>query len=211
MEYFSLQELNLPRDIWSPFAAHHQALRYRPGQIIYLQGTTAGHFYYLKSGRVKTYSSSEEGAERVLNIYHSGSLFGEASFFDELPRVSSAIAMTECAIIPIDRKMAVDEMSANPELALALLKYLARTVRLLSSQVDNMAFLRADQRLAQYLLTLPREEDGLVRCSQEELAAAVSASRVTVNRTLQRFARAGLVETEYGGVRILNPQGLAEC
>ncbi|MCD8127187.1 MAG: Crp/Fnr family transcriptional regulator [Clostridiales bacterium] len=211
MEYFSLQELNLPRDIWSPFAARHQALRYRPGQIIYLQGTTAGHFYYLKSGRVKTYSSSEEGAERVLNIYHSGSLFGEASFFDELPRVSSAMAMTECAIIPIDRKMAVDEMSANPELALALLKYLARTVRLLSSQVDNMAFLRADQRLAQYLLTLPREEDGLVRCSQEELAAAVSASRVTVNRTLQRFARAGLVETEYGGVRILNPRGLAEC
>lgn len=211
MEYFSLQELNLPKDIWTPFAAHHQARRYRPGQIIYLQDTTAGHFYYLKSGRVKTYSSSQEGVERVLNIYHSGSLFGEASFFDELPRVSSAVAMTECAIIPIDRQMAAEEMSANPELALALLKYLARTVRLLSSQVDNMAFLRADQRLAQYLLTLPREADGLVRCSQEELAAAISASRVTVNRTLQRFAQAGLVETEYGGVRILNPQGLADC
>lgn len=209
MEYFDLRELKLPPDIWKPFALHHRAVPYDQGQIIYLQESTATSFYYLKSGRVKTYISSPEGSERVLNIYQAGNLFGEASFFDELPRVSSAVAMTDCELVPIDRPMVLSELSENPELALALLKYLARTVRLLSAQVDNMAFLQADQRIARYLLTLPREADGLVRCSQEEIASAVSASRVTVNRTLQKFARAGLVETAYGAIRILKPEQLS--
>lgn len=209
MEYFGLRELDLPPDIWKPFALRHRAVPCRQGQIIYLQGTAAVSFYYLKSGRVKTYISSPEGSERVLNIYQAGSLFGEASFFDELPRVSSAVAMTDCQLVPIDRPTVLSELSGHPELALALLKYLARTVRLLSAQVDNMAFLQAPQRIARYLLTLPREPDGTLRCSQEEIASAVSASRVTVNRTLQKFARAGLVETVYGGVRLLKPERLA--
>lgn len=211
MEYFDLNELNLPPETWKPFALHHRAVRFEPGQIIYLQDTAADRFYYLKSGRVKTYSSSPEGTERVLHIYQAGNLFGEASFFDELPRVSSAVAVTECQLVPIDRQMVLEELSTSPELALALLKYLARTVRLLSTQVDTMAFLRGDQRVARYLLSLPRDEDGTVRCGQEEIAAAVSVSRVTVNRILQQFAREGLVETGYGAVKLLQPERLAAC
>lgn len=210
MEYFDLTELNLPPDTWTPFALHHRPVRYEPGQIIYLQDTAATSFYYLKSGRVKTYISSPEGTERALHIYQAGNLFGEASFFDELPRVSSAVALSECELVVINRQMVLEELSASPELALALLKYLARTVRLLSTQVDTMAFLRGEQRVARCLLSLPRDAGGTVRCSQEEIASAVSVSRVTVNRILQRFAQAGLVETGYGVVRLLDAAGLED-
>lgn len=211
MEYFDLKELNLPAETWTPFARLHRALHYEPGQIIYLQDTTADRFYYLKSGRVKTYRSSPEGTERVLHIYQAGNLFGEASFFDELPRVSSAVAVTACELVGIDRQMVLEELTNSPDLALALLKYLARTVRLLSTQVDTMAFLRGDQRVARYLLSLPREGDGTVRCGQEEIAAAVSVSRVTVNRILRQFAKEGLVETGYGTVKLLEPERMEEC
>ena len=61
-----------------------------------------------------------------------------------------------------------------------LLEYLARTVRMLSAQVDHMTFLQADQRIAQLLLNLAAaQERHTVHCTHEELAGLAGASRVT--------------------------------
>ena len=146
-------ELDFPAGIWEAFAQGRPPVRCSPGYLIYLQDTQATCFYYLSSGQVKSFLQSEDGGERVLNIYHGGSLFGEASFFDGLPRVSSAVALTPCQIVPIDREQVTQEFVRDPELALAMMKYLARTVRLLSSQVDQMAFRPARWRVASYLLS----------------------------------------------------------
>jgi CRP/FNR family transcriptional regulator len=209
MEYFSLQELGLPEDIWAPFRTARQAQHYAAGQLIYLQDTPAEGFYYLLSGRVNAFLSSEEGDERVLAVYQSGNLFGEASFFNELPRVSSAITVTECDIVFTSRSTAQTLLSENPQLAMALLKYLARTVWMLSNHLDGMAFRPAEQRILRYLLSLPRDRAGVVKCTQEEVSAAVSTSRVTVSRVLSRLAGLGLVETHYGAVRLLDPETLS--
>ena len=200
-------ELDFPAGIWEAFAKGRPPVRCSPGYLIYLQDTEATCFYFLKSGKVKSFIQSEDGMERVLNLYHAGSLFGEASFFDELPRVSSAVAVVPCEIVPIDRELVTQEFARNPELALAMMKYLARTVRLLSGQVDQMAFRPARWRVANYLLTMAGR-DGSVSCTQEDIAAAVSASRVTVSRVLNEFAQRGWVELGYRSVRVLQPQEL---
>jgi len=191
--------MGLPAQIWQPFAEHRAPIACSPGFLIYLQGTEATCFYFLKEGRVKSFIQSEDGNERVLNIYGAGSLFGEASFFDELPRVSSAVAMTPCQLVPIDRELVTQEIARDPELALAMMKYLARTVRLLSGQVDQMAFRPANWRVAQYLLSHAGAQD-LVSCTQDDIAASVSVSRVTVSRILNALARKGVVELGYRGL-----------
>jgi len=202
-------ELDFPAGIWGAFATQRPPVCCPPGYLIYLQDTKATCFYYLKAGRVKSFLQSEDGAERVLNIYSAGSLFGEASFFDELPRVSSAVALSPCEIVPIDRELVTQEFARNPELALAMMKYLSRTVRLLSGQVDQMAFRPARWRVANYLLTLS-PQTGPVSCTQDDIAAAVSASRVTVSRVLGGFAREGWVELGYRSVTLLKPEKLTE-
>ena len=191
-------ELDFPAGIWEAFAKSRPPVRCSPGYLIYLQNTEATCFYYLKSGKVKSFLQSEDGGERVLNIYRAGNLFGEASFFDELPRVSSAIALSSCEIVPIDRELVTQEFARNPELALAMMKYLARTVRLLSGQVDQMAFRPARWRVA------------TVSCTQEDIAAAVSASRVTVSRVLSDFSRAGWIALGYRTIALLEPKRLKE-
>ncbi len=207
MDHFSMEELDLPQDVWGGFARAYDATHYIRGQMIYFQESQAECFYYLKSGRVKTFISSEDGSEKVLTIYQAGNVFGEAAFFDELPRVSSAVALTECEIVRISRSMLSDELSRSPELALALLKYLARTVRLLSAHVDDMAFLQVDQRLARFLLSFS-SEDGLIHITQDELASAVSANRVTVCRILKKFQQDALLTTGYGTICIYDRKGL---
>lgn len=204
MGHLNLHELDFPSDIWESFAANRPVVHCSPGYLIYLQETEATCFYYLKSGRVKSFIQSEDGAQRVLNIYEQGALFGEASFFDELPRVSSAVALTPCQIVPIDRELVTAEIRRDPSLAMLMLKYLARTVRVLSTQVDEMAFLPAEQRIARHLLSLSRRPDGMITCTQDEIAACVSVSRITVSRTLNEFAQNGWLKTGYRSVILQN-------
>ncbi|HIW94319.1 MAG TPA: Crp/Fnr family transcriptional regulator [Candidatus Flavonifractor merdipullorum] len=194
-------------NIWSPLAEGQAVLPYSPGQLIYLQDTEAQVFYYIVSGTVRCFLSAPTGEERTLTLHHAGDLIGEAAFFDKQPRVSSAVAVTPCTLVSIDRPHLEEVFSRRPDLAVSMLEYLARTVRLLSAHVDS-AFLQADRRLARYLLTLIPDENGILSCTHEELGAAVGLSRVTVSRTLSKFAKDGLIRTGYRSLVILDRKAL---
>lgn len=197
------------KGLWALLAEGRRETRYSPGQMIYLQGTEAREFYYLSEGSARSYISSPEGSELVLALHHAGDLMGEASFFDECPRVSSAVAVTPCRVISVNRAHLNRVLQLHPELAYPMLRYLARTVRLLSDHVNGISFRQADRRLASALLR-HAGEDGLVRNTHEELGAAVGVSRVTVSRTLAQFSAKGWLKQSYGTVTLLDPAALEE-
>ena len=112
-------ELDFPAGIWEPFAQNRPPVRCSAGYLIYLQDTQATCFYCLKSGRVKSFIQSEDGGSRVLHSYSAGNLFGEAAFFDGLPRVSSAVAVTPCALVAVDRPRLEAVFVRHPDLAVS--------------------------------------------------------------------------------------------
>ena len=193
--------------VWNTLAEGQTPRIYPAGQLIYLQGTHADHFYYLISGSVRCFISTKGGEERVLTIHRPGDLMGEASFFDECPRVTSAMAMTECRVIAVDRTQLNDIFSRHPELAIPMLQHLARTVRLLSAHVDSAA-LPAEQRIARHLLSLPGYPASPLSCTHESIGQAVGVSRVTVSRTLGDFARAGMIRCGYRSVTVTDSSAL---
>ena len=176
--------------IWAPLAEGQPTHHREPGQMIYLQDTEAAQFYYILTGTVKCFISSPDGDERTLALHHGGELIGEASFFDRQPRVSSAVAVTPCELISVNRQHLEAVFARRPDLAISMLEYLARTVRLLSGHVDS-AFLQADKRIARHLLALEPDARGLLHCTHEEIGSSVGVSRVTVSRVLGDFDRRG--------------------
>ena len=52
------------------------------------------------------------------------------------------------------------------------------------------------------------EADGTIRCTHEEIGAAVGVSRVTVSRVLGDLAKAGAVSTGYRTLKIANRASL---
>lgn len=195
-------------DTWSLFAENRHPTHYTSGQIIYLQGTEAHRFYYILQGSVKCFITSETGDERTLTLHHTGELIGEAAFFDGQPRVSSAMAISPCALVPVDRTQLRQIFAQHPELAMSMLEYLARTVRLLSAHVDS-AFLQADRRVARHLLSLTADANNTLHCTHEELGSAVGASRVTVSRVLAQLEAQGLLSRGYRTLRLLDREALA--
>lgn len=188
--------------VFAALAEGRHPRKYQTGQVIYLQGTSADEFYFLQKGQARSYISSQSGGERILTIHHAGDLMGEASFFDECPRVSSAVAITDCLVISINRTSLDDIFKQHPDLALPMLQYLARTVRLLSNHVDEATFLPAGQRLARYLYSEAKEGVPF-SCTHEELGFAIGVSRVTVSRLLSDFADSGILKTGYRSITVL--------
>lgn len=205
---FSAPGTGLPQELFAPFFAAGSAVPYRRGQLIYLQGQQPDYLYCLKEGTVRTGILSEQGGEKLLTLYQAGSIFGEASFFDGMPRVSTATAQTDCQILRLGHGTVDALFRQDPSLASAMISYLARTVRLLSAHVDTMSFQQADQRLARLLLNYP-SDGSPIPITHEALASALGVSRVTVSRILGQLARQGLLRTGYGTITLLNREGLS--
>ena len=175
--------------------------KYHAGQLVYLQGTHPDCFFYLVSGSVRSFISSSSGEERVLTVHRAGDLMGEASFFDGCPRVTSAMALEECLILTVDQGQLDAAFQRHPELALPMLRYLARTVRMLSSHVEASS-LPAQQRVVRWLLNQPRAENGEIQATHEGIGQAVGLSRVTVSRVLGELSTRGFVSLGYRSVTL---------
>ena len=194
---------------WQPLAQGRTPRTYAPGQMIYLQGAEPTEFYYLLSGSARSFLTSREGEERVLTLHRSGSLMGEASFFDGCPRVSSAVAVSECKVVAVSWEGLEQALAQHPQLAIPMMRHLANTVGQLSRQVNDLSFQGAEGRLAAQLL---READGEGRVSvtQEELGFQIGVTRVTVARLLRKWAAQGWVETGYGAIYVRDHDALAD-
>lgn len=204
-----MNEIYTKEGSWDIFEQQGVCKTYHKNNMIYWQGEQAECFYYLKNGGVKIFLSSENGTEKTLTLLKPGTLFGEAAFFDGLPRISSAKAMTEAQIISIDRAGLMHYFVEQPELAMDMLAYLAKTVRMLSSQVDNMTFLQADKRIAQLLLHLAGQANR-ISTTHEEIANLAGTSRVTVSKILNQFVKNGWVDTQYRTIVILEKKQLRQ-
>ncbi len=186
--------------------------KYEKGQIIYHQGDLGDSFYYLKKGKVSVFMTSSDGLEKTLNTASSGEILGEAAFFDKLPRVSSAKAVENSELVIIDKNRLIELIRKHPNLAMELLEIQAKRIRLLSSQIDSMAFLQADARIAQLLLQYKTSINGklFVNLTHEEIGSMAGVSRVTVSKILNVFVKKGMVKTNYRQIEILSTALLEE-
>lgn len=99
---------------------------FRPGEVIFRQGDPArGEVYLVHEGTVEV-RSRVNGEEGFLRILRHGDLLGEVAFFREGAHSATAVALelVLLLVIPADRLERI--VRTNPELAIALIRQLAR-------------------------------------------------------------------------------------
>ncbi len=151
--------------------------------------------------------TSADGMEKILSTANSGEILGEAAFFDKMPRISCAEALTDCELAVINQSLLVRLIQSNPDIAMELLNIQAKRIRELSSQIDSMTFLQADGRIARLLLQ-SCNNGTTVNLTHEEIAGIIGVSRVTVSKILNNFKRKGYLKTAYRKIIILNKTDL---
>lgn len=206
IRYFD-QSIKVPED-WLKSIQTNVAVHYQTGDMIYRQGEKATSFYYLKEGLVQAFVTSPDGTEKKLTSYGPGDIFGEASFFDGFPRISSAKALRDSWIVSLNRLDILQLFQSHPRFAFTLMEHLSKKVRTLSREIDDLTFLPAEKRIAQYLLQQAQIFDGIVLGTQEDIGRAVGVRRVTVSRVLKSFAQKKWIATGYRKIHVLDPEAL---
>jgi CRP-like cAMP-binding protein len=175
-------------------------LEFRKKASIYTQGEAADAIFYLQKGKVKLSVVSKQGKEAIIGLLGPGDFFGEGSIAGQHLRMSTALAMTDCSVIKIGKKVMMQVLHQQHEMSDMFVAYLlARNIRYEEDLVDQL-FNSSEKRLARILLLLARfgkegkPEPMIPAITQETLAEMVGTTRSRVNFFLNRFRKLGFIE-----------------
>jgi CRP/FNR family transcriptional regulator, cyclic AMP receptor protein len=185
---------------------------FKRGEMIFRKDDPGTHLYMVLEGGVKIALPGEFGQEALVAIMRPGEFFGELALFDRSPRSASATALedTRAALLAGDDFLAY--LESHPASFRVVLETLARTIRRLSDRVEDLIFLDVPSRVAKYLLDLVRSSgDGNeLTLTQDELAAFIGASRVSVNRVLGDLERREIISIRRRRIAIKDADRLAK-
>jgi small-conductance mechanosensitive channel/CRP-like cAMP-binding protein len=90
---------------------------YAPGETVMRQGDDGSSMFLVESGRCGVTQKSATGESQRLAVLEPGMSFGEIAFLTGEPRSATVRALTEAALIEIDRDTLAPILEANPALA----------------------------------------------------------------------------------------------
>lgn len=184
--------------------------RYRAGREIFAKGSPGDSMMAVLRGTVKISSLSPAGKEAVFRYIHPGECFGEFAFLDGEERSADAFAITDCELLVLNRRDFMPVLENHADICIILLKILCRRLRLTTEQVEDVLFRHLESRIAKALLQLaesigrpdPRGVSVDLHLSQRELGSIAGGSRESVNKHLQIWHRAGLIDLGKGSIVI---------
>jgi CRP-like cAMP-binding protein len=170
-------------------------------QIIFSQGDPGEAVFYLQHGKIRLSVISPGGKEGTIALLGTGDFVGEECIASSQPlRMATAAAITEGAVLKIDRKEMIRALHEQHALSDIFVSYLlSRNLRVQADLVDQL-FNSSEKRLARALLLLAQvgkegaPETVIPKVSQEVLAEMVGTTRARVNLFMNRFRKLGFIE-----------------
>lgn len=168
-------------------------------QKIFAQNAPSDAVFYIHRGKVRLNFVSKAGKEATITILNEGDFFGEGCLLSQPLRLCSAIAMTDCLVMRIDKKLMAEVLHREPEFVDMFVAYLlSRNLRYEEDLVDRF-FNSSEKRLARILLLLAhfgkqgKPDTVIPRISQEALGEMVGTTRSRVSFFLNKFRAQGFV------------------
>jgi CRP/FNR family cyclic AMP-dependent transcriptional regulator len=156
--------------------------------------------FYIHKGKVKLTVLSEQGKEAVVAVMSPNEFCGEGCLTGQSLRMATAVAMTECEIMRLEKEAIIRVLHEEPAFSEMFVSYLlARTIRVEEDLVDQL-FNSSEKRLARALLLLAnfgkegRPETIIPKVSQETLAEMIGTTRSRVNFFMNKFRKLGLID-----------------
>jgi CRP/FNR family cyclic AMP-dependent transcriptional regulator len=194
-----------PKTFLATIGAGRKLLTVPQKQTIFTQGDGADAVFYIQKGKVRLAVVSKIGKEATIGILSAGNFFGEGALAGQILRMGSAVAMTDCELLRIDKKAMMDALHREHAFSDMFVAYLlARNIRYEEDLVDQL-FNSSEKRLARVLLLLAHfgkegiPETVVPKISQETLAAMVGTTRSRVSFFMNRFRKLGFIHYA-GGV-----------
>ncbi len=189
-----------PRKFLTTIGEGRRIVTFSKKQTIYAQGATCDAVFYIQKGKVRLTVVSKNGKEATIGILNPGDFFGEGGLAGQPLRMGSAIAITDCELMRIDKKSMMLALHREHTMSDMFVAYLlGRNIRYEADLVDQL-FNSSEKRLARILLLLARfgkegvPETVVPKISQETLAEMVGTTRSRVSFFMNKFRKLGFLD-----------------
>ena len=170
-----------------------------PEEILYTQGDDADSVFYIRRGKVKITVLSMHGKEAVIALLKADEFFGEGCLIGQPQRLSTAVTMTECDTMRVEKSEMLRVLHGEPTFSDMFVSHiLARSARIEEDLIDQL-FNSTEKRLARLLLLLAnfgkegRPEPVINGVTQAMLAEMVGTTRSHVNHFMNKFRDLGFI------------------
>jgi CRP/FNR family transcriptional regulator, cyclic AMP receptor protein len=179
------------------------------------KGEPVSHWIGVLDGLVKLGVVSAEGKSATLTGVPAGGWFGEGSLLRDEPRRYDAVALRDTRIAIMPRSTFNRLLDTNIGFNRFLLNQLNERLGQFIAMLEYERLLDPDARVARCLAALfnPFLYPGVtekLQISQEEIGYLSGVSRQRVNQALRSLEGSGLLLVEYGGVTVLDRDGLGK-
>ncbi|MEK3742450.1 MULTISPECIES: Crp/Fnr family transcriptional regulator [Brevibacillus] len=199
---------NLSEHELKAVAATCKSGEFARGDYLFYQSEEILQVYFVISGRVRLFSTSEDGKEQTFLLADQGDMFPHLGFFrtDSYPHHAVALDDVHCLVIPV--RTFEQLLLAHPAISFKIMQVLADKIIDLQQRLEDKTFYPVESQLVSLLLRL--SETHAARLDAEwlrfsttftnsELAGMLGTTRETVNRTIQKLKKQQAVVMAQGG------------
>jgi CRP/FNR family cyclic AMP-dependent transcriptional regulator len=185
-------------------------------QTIYLPSDVSNSIYFLKEGKVKISSFSDEGKELIFAILGPGEIFGELAIAGQTNREQIAATTEDAVICYINVNQFENFLATHPRLSLQITKLIGFRLKKVRSRLERMWFKSASERV-NCLLTDLIEEHGIkigdereirLNLTHQDIANLAATTRQTVTSTFNELERNGIITYDRRRILVRKPEAL---
>jgi CRP/FNR family transcriptional regulator, cyclic AMP receptor protein len=185
------------------------------GEILFSAGEKGAEMFVVRSGTVRV-SVTSNGVEKTLAVLGPGEFVGEMSLLNDQPRTATAVVEEDADLLVIGVRVLEEMIVHNTEIALRLIRKLARRLESADSLIAVLLHRNAGDRIIENLKRLVKlhgqGEGKEVRLAMDTAAMAeqVGLDLAEAQDVISRLVRAGAVIEEEGAWVIKEPGRLGE-
>ncbi len=177
---------------------------------LFRPGDAAQSFVILLSGRIGVYLTGRNGRELLLYSVTPGETCVQTTLgvLGGAPYTGEAVAESDLVAVMVPPAVFERLMASSPAFRAFVFKAFADRLGDLMFVLEQVAFVKVEQRLAHALIERA-DDEGRVTLTHQELAVVIGTAREVVSRRLEALASKGVVASERGQIRIINRAELA--
>ena len=164
-------------------------------------GQQAKDFFLVRSGRVKLYLTSADGAEKVIHFVNAGETFAEAiMFMDSAIYPINASAINKSEILAFPNKAFREILHDSVDTCFRLMADMSTWLKKQLNEIDALTLQNATLRFSNYLLQqIPADQSKTATITLEAaknvIASRLSIEQESLSRIMRNMQREGLIET----------------
>lgn len=185
-------------------------------QTIFLPSDVSNSIYFLKEGKVKISSFSDEGKELIFAILGPGEIFGELAIAGQTNREQIAATTEDAIICYVNVEEFENFLASHPRLSLRITKLIGFRLKKIRSRLERMWFKSAAERVKSLLSDLI-EEHGIkigdereirLNLTHQDIANLAATTRQTVTSTFNELEREGIITYDRRRILVRKPKEL---